>query len=117
MDSSVGVATVAVIYPAHASFSVCRAENLLIGFVFLEPRPSTLAPVRYNKRCIGWVGDDQHRVQRFHDYKTKRRDSRTRSVRKRNHLNQHGRRGLDQFVPQQKQRIDARGFVAFAPDI
>jgi hypothetical protein len=27
-------------------FSVCRAKNLVICLVFLEPRPSKLAPVR-----------------------------------------------------------------------
>ena len=74
VDSSAGVDAVAVIYPAHASFSVCRAENLLIGLVFLEPRPSTLAPFCYNKRRIGWAGDDRHRVQRLHGHKTKRHD-------------------------------------------
>jgi len=29
-------------------FSVCRAKNLLICLVFLQPHPSKLAPVRYD---------------------------------------------------------------------
>jgi hypothetical protein len=36
------------LYPSQASFSVCRAKNLLFCLIFLEPRPSKLAPVRYN---------------------------------------------------------------------
>lgn len=39
---------------SHASFSVCRAENLLICLVFFEPSPSKLAPVRHTC-CLGFA--------------------------------------------------------------
>jgi len=43
----------ATVIPIACQFSVRRLKKLLICLVFLEPRPSKLAPVRYTKRCAG----------------------------------------------------------------
>jgi len=42
--------------PITLQFSVRRAKNLLICLVFLEPRPSILAPVLYRCALTGAVG-------------------------------------------------------------
>jgi len=43
------------VIPIARQFSFCPAKNLLICLVFLEPRPSKLAPVRY--RSIADLGE------------------------------------------------------------
>jgi len=42
----------AAVIPIARQFSVRRAKNLLICLVFLEPRPSILAPVRYSDQGV-----------------------------------------------------------------
>jgi len=44
--STLAYAAGALWIPIARQFSVCRAKNLLICLVFLEPRPSKLAALR-----------------------------------------------------------------------